>query len=222
MSMDAAVRQAHAIAFPRALLGEPWAGALAKAPVVRHADGALVCDRRVAACCGDLSIVLSGALCIRSMACDGRALKIYRVHPGEACVLSLAAAHGAVLPHIEVRAEGETLLSRLSGDAFAELLREPAFQQFLLKSMAATVGTLIERVEEASFESLRDRVLRRVTELGGSGDAACAVRLSHQELAEELGSTREAVSRVLKELEKLGLVSLGRRTIELRARRHGT
>jgi CRP/FNR family transcriptional regulator len=77
----------------------------------------------------------------------------------------------------------------------------------------ARLATLISLIEEVVFGKLDVRLAR--TLLRHAGPEASAVRATHQELAVELGSSREVVSRVLKEWERHGLVALSRGSIVL-------
>ncbi|GAB6194903.1 Crp/Fnr family transcriptional regulator [Lysobacter xanthus] len=193
----------------QAITGERWACALTESCVARFADGAQVsgtdggCDRY-------FSIVLSGALRIRANSRDGRSLGIHRVPAGDLCTVTVLSLYQASAP-VDVVAEGATTLLRVPTRHFSALLEEPPFRTFVMRALTGNVAALLLRAGETSFEGLRERILRRVDQARRNGEACIAV--SHKELADELGSTREAISRVLKELEKQGMLTLGRRAI---------
>lgn len=161
------------------------------------------------------AVVLEGAVKVRSVSADGRTLGIYRVKGGELCMLSLAATHWQGRIVMEMTSVGEVLLLKIPMRHFARLLSHSAlFRAYLMSSMFEHMATLIGRIEETTFSCLQSRILRHLQE--AQANSGCSlIPISHQELADELGSTREAISRVLKEMERCGLVKLGRRTISL-------
>ena len=83
----------------------------------------------------------------------------------------------------------------------------PVFRRFVLEIFSGRITLLMELVNEVAFNKLDRRLGARLLELGP------VVSMSHQELAEELGTTREIVSRILESLADAGAVSLGRRRI---------
>jgi CRP/FNR family transcriptional regulator, anaerobic regulatory protein len=161
------------------------------------------------------AVVLEGAIKVRCVSQDGRTLSIYRVKGGELCMLSLAALHLQGRVVMEMSTVGEVLLLKIPMRHFARLLSHSAlFRAYLMSSMFEHMAILINRIEETTFSCLQSRILRHLQE--AQVNSGCSlIPMSHQELADELGSTREAISRVLKEMERCGLVKLGRRTISL-------
>jgi len=101
----------------------------------------------------------------------------------------------------------------LGNGLFQALLAEsPGFRQFVFAVYARRVTDLIVLVEEVAFGRMD---LRLASRLRDSADASGMVAATHQELAAELGSAREVVSRLLKDFEQRGLVALHRGRVEL-------
>jgi CRP/FNR family transcriptional regulator len=103
----------------------------------------------------------------------------------------------------------ETLLAFLPKAEFDGLLAHPPFRDFVFHLFAERIAELIQLVEEVAFHKLDQRLANLLL---GRGSSVC---LTHQQLADELGSVREIVSRLLKGFAQQGLVRLGRERIEI-------
>jgi len=163
--------------------------------------------------CENYLVVLQGAARITLTSESGREILLYRVEPGQSCVLTTA----ALMSESEYDAEGvtETQVEALiiPASIFGELLATSAvFRRFVFSSFAVRLQDLIGLVGEVAFSRLDRRLaafLRKRT--SGLGKVA----MTHQEIAAEVGSTREAVSRLLKSFERDGLVRLRRGAVEI-------
>ena len=191
-----------------------WLQAVQEASVARIADGT-----SMTMCSDDVDYftkVLTGQLKVRARSDDGRIFSMYRVRPGEICMLSMAFMYSHERLFADIGTEGEVLLLRIPGPHFERLLvQSPGFRTHMLASMSGYVVKLLHLVEEVTFERLQTRIVLHLEDvLKASGSNT--IRVTHQELAHELGSTREVVSRLLKTMEKSGTIELGRGTITLR------
>ena len=92
------------------------------------------------------------------------------------------------------------------------MLHSEGFRRFVLSHYGDLIGDLILLIDEVMFRRLDLRLAQRLIQ---SADAAQTVERTHQQLAHELGSAREAVSRLLKEFERKRWVALGRNRIDL-------
>lgn len=159
--------------------------------------------------CGGFPFVTSGAIRVIKAAPNGRELPLYRVLPGETCFITAS----CLLGHQEYNARGETemdtLVLMLSKPVFEEMLAHEPFRQFVFLLFSERVADLMQLVEEVAFMRLDQRLAALL--LGHGRE----VRTTHQQLAQDLGSVREIVSRLLKGFEHRGLVKLGRETIEI-------
>jgi len=93
---------------------------------------------------------------------------------------------------------------------FNELLAQAPFRNFIFNLFAERMADLMRLVEEVAFRKLDQRLAALLL---GKGRV---VHATHQQLADELGSVREMISRLLKGFAELGLVALGREQIEIR------
>jgi len=144
--------------------------------------------------CENYLVVLKGAARITLTSETGREILLYRVEPGQSCVLTTA----ALMSESEYDAEGatETEVEALviPSAVFAELLAASAvFRKFVFSSFAIRLQDLIGLVGEVAFSRLDRRLAAFLVKRGGD---AGEVAMTHQEIAAEVGSTREAVSRL--------------------------
>lgn len=163
--------------------------------------------------CRGFPLVVEGSIKVVKTAPSGREMLLYRVGPGDSCIISSS----CLLGHTPYTARGESetpvTLAVLPEALFARLLADDrAFRDFVFHLLAERIADLMQLVEEIAFQRL-DRRLARL--LLARGDA---VHATHQALADELGSVREIVSRLLKGFAAEGLVELGRERIVLRDR----
>jgi CRP/FNR family transcriptional regulator len=160
--------------------------------------------------CTAFPLVLRGAIRVFKQAPSGRQLLLYRVEPGELCVLTTSCMLGEATYSASAAAEGETELLALGVSLFNRLLSgcEP-FRTLVFSVFSERVVDLMRRIEEVAFQRL-DRRLAALLLVRGP-----EVRMTHQDLADELGSVREIVSRLLKSFEERGWVSLGREKLQV-------
>lgn len=169
--------------------------------------GARVFDEHDA--CQGFPFVLKGSIRVLKSAPNGRELPLYRVAPGETCVISSS----CLLGHSEYNARGvtetETELLLLPKAVFDALLAEAPFRNFVFELFSERIAELMQLVEEVAFRKLDQRLAALLLGRGR------VVHATHQQLADELGSVREIVSRLLKNFAERGLVNLGREQIEI-------
>lgn len=194
------------------LRGPAWDRALESAVVVQETHGNSVCQRHDNEHFG---IVLRGSLVLRVHSPDGRMFNSHKVPVGEMCMLSVAMACGGSPRVSDVIAEGDLLLLRLPSQHLDALLSEsPEFRSFTLDSMSSCFGRMLGMVEEVAFERLHTRIEGALREMNEKFETT-VIRVTHQELANELGSSREVISRLLKQMERDGRLKLGRGVITL-------
>jgi CRP/FNR family transcriptional regulator len=171
------------------------------------AAGAVLFDEHQS--CQGFPFVIDGAIRVTKPAANGRELPLYRVLPGESCIISSS----CLLGHVDYNARGiatsDTTLALLPQQLFDELLTQPVFRDFVFHLFSERLADLMQLVEEVAFRKLDQRL---ASLLLGRGRV---VRATHQQLADELGSVREMVSRLLKGFAEQGLVQLSREQIEI-------
>jgi CRP/FNR family transcriptional regulator len=159
--------------------------------------------------CRQFPFVLRGSIRVSKVG-EGRELQLYRVGPGESCVLTSSCLVGGSDYPASGVVESDARLVVLSRDAFDALMsRHAPFRRYVFSLFAERLADLMGLVEAVAFHKL-DR--RLAAALLGRGKT---VSLTHQQLADEVGSVREIVTRVLKGFADAGWVHLGRGSIEI-------
>lgn len=171
----------------------------AGSPVFRAADS-----------CTGYPVVLSGRVRVTRTLDNGRELVLYEVEPGESCVMSL----GCLLGNAPYGAQGQCVtdveIALLSPQMFDRLLSEfPPFRAEVFGMFTDRLMRLMELVEDVGFKRLEQRL---AAALLGKGQRVSA---SHEQLAQQLGVSRESVSRQLKHFEEHGWVRLGRGAVDI-------
>ncbi len=156
--------------------------------------------------CQGFPLLLAGSIKVVKQASNGREMVLYRVTPGGSCIISSS----CLLGHSDYNARGiaETALTLLAlpVKTFAGLLVDSTpFRDFVFHLFAERIGELMQLVEEVAFNRLDQRLAKLI--LARKEET---LTVTHQQLADELGSVREIVSRLLKGFVAQGLVSLGR------------
>jgi CRP/FNR family transcriptional regulator len=160
--------------------------------------------------CSGFPLLLSGVVRVTKAAPNGREILLYRVEPGEGCILS----GGCLLGHSDYAARGvaetEVTLLRIPAPLFQEfILRHEAFRSFVFGMYGSRLAEVMELVEEVAFRKLDTRLAQLLVQRGP------VVEATHQRLADELGSVREIVSRLLRSFEDRGWVRLERERVNV-------
>jgi CRP/FNR family transcriptional regulator len=145
---------------------------------------------------------------------SGREILLYQVGPGETCVLTTSCLIAGNPFPAESTAETDVLLAALPSSAFHRLMTaSPRFRHYVLSNYGDLLSSLIMLVDEVAFASLDLRLARRLL---AEADAQGIVAKTHQQLALDLGSVREVITRYLREWERAGWVRASRGSIEVR------
>lgn len=168
---------------------------------------------RVGQPCDNYVMCIDGRTRVFKTSDSGREILLYQVSRGETCVLTTSCLMAGRAFPAESTAESDVLLAALPAPVFHRLMRESIpFRQFVLDNYGDLLTSLITLVDEVAFSSLDLRLARRLlAEANGQG----VVQKTHQQLAQDLGSVREVISRYLSEWERMGWVRSSRGTIEL-------
>lgn len=189
---------------PRSLLDQ----ALKQAVHTRLSSGAVLFEDHQP--CQGFPMLLDGSVRVVKNSPNGRELQLYRVNPGEICILTSSCLLGNSPYSARGVAEGALSLVVLPQSLFSKLLEshEP-FRQYVFSLFSERLAELMQLVEEVAFRKLDQRLAALLLSKGEF------IRTTHQNLADELGSVREIISRLLKSFADQGLVALGREQIEV-------
>jgi CRP/FNR family transcriptional regulator len=159
--------------------------------------------------CKGFPLVLEGEVRVSRSSADGRALELYRVGPGELCLVSSACLFRAEPLLANGVTTRPTQLILIPPDVFRGWLESPDFRNLVLGLFAERMADLTTLVDAIAFHRLDQRL---ATALLGHGPA---LAVTHQALAQDLGTVREIVTRLLRRFEREGWVELSRERIRI-------
>jgi CRP/FNR family transcriptional regulator len=159
--------------------------------------------------CRGFPMVLGGAVRVARGSPGGRTLELYRVTPGELCVVSTSCLFGQQPLSAHGQACAATDLVLLSPAGSARWAALEPFRRLVFGIFADRLADLMALAEAVAFQRLDQRL---AAALLGHGST---LHITHQALADELGTVREIVTRLLKRFEQAGWVVLGRERIEV-------
>jgi CRP/FNR family transcriptional regulator len=163
--------------------------------------------------CNAFILICDGHVRVYQLDADGNEIVLYRLGPGHLCILTTLTllADGSysafAITETPVQAIG------LPAATFNDLMAGSAeFRGFVFNAQAARMADLMRVIQNVAFESIDSRLAARLLALAADG----ALAITHQQLAAEIGTAREVVSRHLKAFERRGWISLSRGRVELR------
>ena len=175
--------------------------------------------------CDQLALVLSGKVRVYKLSDTGREITLYRIAAGDSCVLTASCImSGEPFPAI---AESETDLEVIilpASKARDWLMISKPWCGFIFALVSKRLAEVITVLEEVTFLHMDERVAAYLIALAGQGSDH---RITHHQIAADLGTTREVVSRVLKTFETRQYIEMGRSYLKikelagLQAYRHG-
>jgi CRP/FNR family transcriptional regulator len=165
----------------------------------------------VGTACSGFPLLLAGEIRVQTIGANGRMLHLYRVIPGGSCVITQSCLLGRRNYNAQGSARSEVELCMLPAALFNALLgAHPPFREFVFALFGERLIELMAIVDEVAFKRLDQRLARLLLERGPR------LRTTHQALADDLGSVREIVTRLLRQFADEGLVELARESIQIR------
>lgn len=162
-----------------------------------------------------IPLVTKGAIKISRTDNEGGEIFLYYLYPGQTCAMTLNCCMVDKPSEVRAIAEAGTEFIGLPRKSLPQWMMEfEEWRQFTLESYNERYENLLATIDAIAFQKLDERLiglLRDKSIAMGTTD----VEVTHKRLAEELHSSREVISRLLKQLEKLGKVTLKRNKIEL-------
>lgn len=160
--------------------------------------------------CSGFPLLIDGTVRVARLGANGREVQLYKVHPGEACIMSTGCMLGDVEYGATGTAEDAVTVVMLPPGLFNEMMRDDdAFRHWVFALFSERLSGMMELVEAVAFQRL-DR--RLASQLIASGPV---VHITQQKLADDLGTVREIIGRVLRNFEDRGLVELSRSQIRI-------
>jgi CRP/FNR family transcriptional regulator, anaerobic regulatory protein len=192
----------------RELFGTDQAELMATASMMHLPVGTVVFDENQQ--CQGFPLLLSGSIRVIKAAPNGRELLLYHVMPGESCILTSSCLLGHTRYHARGIAEQAMEMVLLPAATFQELIgTQEAFRSYVFHLFSDRLTDLMQLVSAVAFQKLDQRLAKLLA------NKPSPIHATHQALADELGSAREIVSRLLKGYAEHGWVKLGREQIEI-------
>ncbi len=152
--------------------------------------------------------VIRGRLRVYSLAPDGNEATLYFIDPGETCVFALNSLFNDLRYPAWVQAETDTTVALIPGPVFRQLFeREPSIQDVTVRALSTLVFRLMTELEEIHSYKL-DQRLANLLLIHASADGE--LRMTQQQMAQHLGTTREVVARLMHDLVASRYVETGR------------
>lgn len=160
--------------------------------------------------CTGVILIKSGSLRLYLLSEDGKDITLYRLFPGEMCILSASCVLSSITFDVFVDSEEDSECVVVGGCAYEDLSRRmPEAKIFALESAAASFSEIMWVMQQILFMSMDKRLaIFLLDEASKSGSDT--IKLTHEQIAKYMGSAREVVSRMLKYFASEGLVSSSR------------
>ena len=180
----------------------------------RHVEKGTVLHNGSMDCTG-LMLVESGQLRAYILSDEGREITIYRLFDRDICLFSASCIMRSIQFDITVEAEKDTDLWMIPAEVYRRIMTESApLSNYTNEIMAARFSEVMWLVEQIMWKSMDRRVAAFLLEEAAIEDAEL-LRLTHETIANHLGTHREVVTRMLRYFQDEGMVRLARGSVEL-------
>lgn len=164
--------------------------------------------------CNNYLIILDGKVKVFTRAENGREILLYRLSNGDSCVLTTSCLFGNKCYPAEGETETDVVAIAIPSAQFNNALQQSiTFREIVFSAFSAHLSELIELVEEVAFGKIDVRLAKLLL---SQRDENNILTSTHQNIATELGSAREVISRQLKELESKNFIKINRGNIEIK------
>lgn len=162
-----------------------------------------------------MPLVITGSIKIIREDEKGNELFLYYLEGGNTCAMSLTCCMQSQKSQIRATVEEEVHLILLPVEKMDEwMIKYKSWKNFVMSTYAHRFDELLQTIDLIAFHKMDERLLHYLYEKSNVLRTR-TFSVTHQEIALELNSSREVISRLLKQLERLGKIKLGRNKIEL-------
>ncbi|WP_322892829.1 MULTISPECIES: Crp/Fnr family transcriptional regulator [unclassified Yoonia] len=161
----------------------------------------------------NMLFLLSGSVRVQQVSETGHDIVLYRIAAGESCVLTTACLLAFEDYAAEGIAETDITAAAIPRDLFDDLVAQSkSFRNFVFAAFSKRITDLFLMIDEVAFQRIDVRLADKLLKLSGGGDR---IATTHQNLAVELGTAREVVSRQLQEFQRRGWIAQARGSVTL-------
>ncbi len=162
-----------------------------------------------------IPIVIKGILKVSRMEEEGREILLYYIKAGESCIMSFLGGMHEETSKVKAEVEEDAEILFLPIDKVSILIKEyPQWLDYIFRLYHKRFEELLEIVNAIAFKKVDERLLSLLLKKSEITESN-TIQITHEQLANELGTARVVVSRLLKQLEDEGRVQLGRNKIEI-------
>ena len=159
-------------------------------------------------------VVLRGVLRIVRQNEEGREVFLYHLYPGQSCAMAINCCQGRKKSSIKAIVEEDAEIMQVPVNMVDELFKYPEWKAFVNNTYSQRFAELLDVIDLIAFSNMDKQVLHYLQERAKAAGTK-ALYITHQNIADELHTHREAVSRLLRTMEQKNILKLGRNTIEL-------
>ena len=164
-----------------------------------------------------MPLLISGSIKILREDVDGREILLYHVQPGGTCAVSLACCMERRQSEIRAITESPTKVLMIPIEHMEPwMATHSGWRQFVIQTYHNRFSELLKTVDDIAFRKLDERLLLYLQKRAALAEDG-VVRSTHQEIAQDLNGSRESISRLLKQLERMGRIQLSRNAITINA-----
>jgi CRP/FNR family transcriptional regulator, anaerobic regulatory protein len=162
-----------------------------------------------------IPIVLSGTLKISRIDDEGHELFLYYIQPNESCAMTFTCCMEQHPSEIRAVADEDSVILTIPIAAMDQwMMKFPTWKSFIMKTIRSRFNELLMMIDQIAFQRLDERLVHYLKEKSKTSHSA-VINLSHEQIAIDLASSREVISRLLKRLEHEKKVILYRNQIKL-------
>lgn len=159
-------------------------------------------------------MIISGSVKVMREDEEGRELLLYYLRSGETCAMSLTCCMAFKRSEIRAVAQEKVTMLAIPVEFMDEWMRFRDWRSFVMNTYRLRFEELLEALDSIAFLKMDERLMKYLQEKSNTMNTD-EIHMSHQEIAVDLNSSREVISRILKQMEHKGLVKLGRNKIWL-------
>jgi CRP/FNR family transcriptional regulator, anaerobic regulatory protein len=161
-----------------------------------------------------LPIVLSGVVRIIRQSVDDKEVFLYHLYPGDTCAMAISCCMAGRKSTVKAVAEDDTELLLVPVNRMELLDAHLEWKKFINDTYARRFAELLEVIDLIAFNNMDKQLLHYLQQRARANNTRALV-ITHQQIADELHTHREAISRLLRAMEQKGLVHSRRNVIEL-------
>jgi CRP/FNR family transcriptional regulator len=162
-----------------------------------------------------IPFLLNGLIKVYKEEENGNEVLLYYIEPGESCIMSIIAAQKNEKIHVKGVVEEDATIIALPIDVFLKQNKTHSnWSNFIYDLFNNKFDEVIDMIKILTFSNKETRLLEYLNKKSELNNSKTITK-SHQEIANELGSSREVISRLLKKLENSNIVSLAQREIKI-------